>query len=112
MCISLRCFNESLRARCGYESLQVRQDGARAASSAMAQSASHCSASANVEHVERVTFSFMNDTFGDMPQHQQQLREWIYRCAVASLALRLDSAGNPCQRHGRLYHMWQQKDLS
>ena len=63
--------------------MQVRQEAARAASSAMAESASHCSASANVEHVERVTFSFMNGTFGDMPQHQQRLREWIYRCAVS-----------------------------
>ena len=112
MCISPRCFSESLRERGLYESLQVRQEAARAASSAMAEGASHCNATANVEHVERVTFSFMNDTFGDMHQHEQRLREWIYRCAVASLALRLSFASGPCQRHRRGNRVWQQKDLS
>ncbi len=59
--------------------LQVRREAAHSASSAMAASAVSCSASANVEHVERTTFDFLSNRFGDMPQHHQQLRDWIYR---------------------------------
>ena len=58
---------------------QVRRDAAHLASSAMAASAVPCSASANVEHVERTTFDFLSSRFGDMPQHHQQLRDWIHR---------------------------------
>ena len=58
---------------------QVRREAAHSASSAMAASAVPVSASANVEHVERTTFEFLSDRFGNMPQHHQQLQDWIYR---------------------------------
>lgn len=57
----------------------MRREAAHSASSAMAASAVSCSTSANVEHVERRAFKFLSASFGDMPQHQQQLRDWIHR---------------------------------
>ena len=66
--------------------LQVRREAAYSASSAMAGSAVPCSTSANVEHVERMTFDFLSASSGDMPRHQQQLREWIHRYTFASHA--------------------------
>lgn len=58
--------------------MQVRREAAKSASGAMSAQADTCSPSANVEHVERIAFTSMSRSFGDMPQYHEQIRHWIY----------------------------------
>ena len=76
--------------------MQVRRAAAHTASSAMAASAISCSASANAEHVERMTFDFLSGSFGNTPQHQQQLRDWIYRYTLSLCILLFNMLTEHC----------------